>query len=220
MDLAAAVADDLLRPEVLAGEDPETWRWGADRAVTVLDRARVLLLAAAAVVVAVDVDAIDPAEGGRGGRRAVADDRAVTFDLARVCAFVRGGCVLVGESPVASEDGGWEGAVGAVGFAGVDIDLDVGLVSLVVLRAVGLVVLGGSAGSLVVLCVTGFRTATVLNRPNTPETGRGLVPAADGFAVVVDGMPLPAPTVPARGRDAIVEPPGFGSLVGDVVLAA
>lgn len=100
--------------------------------------------------------------------------------------------------------------------------MDAGLVSLAVLTAAGLVlvVLDGSAWSLVVLCVTGFRTATVFRRPNTPEVGLLLVPAADGIAVVVDGMPFPAPTVPARVRDAIVEPPDFGSLVGEVVLAA
>jgi hypothetical protein len=229
VDLAAVVVDDRLRDEVLAEvlaeEDPETCRWCADRVVTVLDRPTGLLVAAAAaaavvaVAVVVDVGAIDPAEGGRGGRSTVADVRAVAFDFARECVLVRCGCVLVGVVPVASEGGSWEEA--GEGLEDADIDLDVGLVSLAVLVTVGLVVLDGSAGSLVVLCVTGFRTATVFRRPNTPEVGRLLVPAAaDGIAVVVDGMPFPAPTVPARVRDAIVEPPGLGSLVGDVVLAA
>lgn len=111
VDLAADIVDDRLRTEVLAEEDPETCRWCADRVVRVLDRPTGLLLAApaavaAAVVVVVDVEAIDPAEGGRGGRRTVAGVRAVAVDFARVCAFVRVGCVLVGEVPVASEDGG------------------------------------------------------------------------------------------------------------------
>lgn len=225
VDRAAVVVDERHRPEGLAEVEPGAWRWGADRAVTVLDRATGFLLAAVAVVAVVEVEAKEPAEGGRGGRRTVADERAVTVDFARVCALVRVDCVLAGEIPVASDDGGWVGAVGE-GLADWDIDLDVGLVSLVVLMAVGLVALGGSAGSLVVLCVGGFRTATVLSRPNTPETGKGLVPAADGFAaavvlvvVVDDGRPLPAPTVPARVRvrGAMTEPSGFGSLVGDVV---
>lgn len=232
VDLAAVVVDDRLRAEVLAEvlaeEDPETCRWCADRVVIVLDRPTGLLVAAAAaavvvvaVAVVVDVEAIDPAEGGRGGRRTVADVRAVAFDFARACVFVRCGCVLDRVVPVAASRGGsWEEA--GEGFEDADIDLDVGRVSLAVLVAVGLVVLDGSAWSLVVLCVTGFRTATVFRRPKTPEAGRLLVPAAaaDGIAVVVDGMPFPAPMVPARVRDATVEPPGLGNLVGDVVLAA
>lgn len=231
VDLAAVVVDDRLRAEVLAEvlaeEDPETCRWCADRVVMVLDRPTGLLVAAAAdavvvvaVAVVVDVEAIDPAEGGRGGRRTVADVRAVAFDFARACVFVRCGCVLVGVVPVASGGGSWEEA--GEGFEDADIDLDAGLVSLAALVAVGLVVLDGSAWSLAAICVTGFRTATVFRRPNTPEVGRLLVPAAaaDGIAVVVDGMPFPAPMVPARVRDATVEPPGLGSLVGDVVLAA
>lgn len=49
-----------------------------------------------------------------------------------------------------------------------------------------------------------------------PEVGLLLVPAA-----AADGMPLALPAVPARVRVAIEEPPGgFGSLLGDVFLAA
>lgn len=54
------------------------------------------------------------------------------------------------------------------------------------------------------------------DRPNMPEVGLLLVPAA-----AADGMPLALPAVPARVRVAIEEPPGgFGSLLGDVFLAA
>lgn len=52
-------------------------------------------------------------------------------------------------------------------------------------------------------------------RPNMPEVGLLLVPAAAA------GMLLAFPAVPARVRVAIGGPPGgFGSLLGDVFLAA
>lgn len=54
------------------------------------------------------------------------------------------------------------------------------------------------------------------DRPNMPEVGLLFVPAA-----AADGMLLPFPAVAARVRVAIEEAPGgFGSLLGDVVLAA
>lgn len=180
------------------------------------------LLPAVVVAVAVlGVDDIDPADGGRGGRKTVALVRAVAVDFARVCVFVRCSCVLVGEVVaagfVSADDGEWEEAVGeglekvGEGLDGADIDLDAGLVSLPVLMGAGLVVLDGSAWSLAVLCAEGFRTATPVERPYMPEVGRLLGPA-------VVGRPFPWPVVPARARVAMVEPPGFGSLLGDVVL--
>lgn len=81
--------------------------------------------------------------------------------------------------------------------------------------------MANSAGSATSLRVTGLRIVVVLERarPNMPELGLLLVPVA--AVVVVDGMLLPAPVVPERVRvavaAAVVEGPGFGSLLGDKV---
>lgn len=130
-------AADLFVKEV----GPETFRWVvvvvvavAERAVTVLDRAGGFLLAAVvAVVVAVgavvvDVEgAWDPADGGRGGRRTVAAVSDVADDFARVCVDL----MLAVFGDVVSEAEGREEVVG-------ESLEEAGLVSLVVLMAVGL----------------------------------------------------------------------------------
>lgn len=82
-DLAAFVDAALLRDDAFdVGTD--AWRRWPDRATVVLDRPTGLLFAVVAVVVVVEVEATDPADGGRGGRRTVAEFRAVADDFARM----------------------------------------------------------------------------------------------------------------------------------------
>lgn len=59
------------------------------------------LLVAVAVVVAVEAETIDPADGGRGGRRLVAGVNDVAANLVRECLTVTGDSVLVVETEVA-----------------------------------------------------------------------------------------------------------------------
>lgn len=187
------------------------------------------------MVVVVEVVATDPADGGRGGRRTVAEFRAVAEDFARMCVVVRGDAVLAGDGVdvlvggVALEgEGRGEGREGVVGDGsaeagavfGVDIDFVGGRINLLVVMGAGLVLFEGSGCSAAVACVVAFLVAMLSERPNMPEVGLLLVPAA-AAAAAADGMPLAFPAVPARVRVAIEEPPGgFGSLLGDVFLAA
>lgn len=93
------MADAVLRTEVLATEDAETWLDCAARGFTVLARPSGRLLAAVIVVAFVEAEPVDPAEGGRGGRSEFAEAREVTVDFPRACAVVRGesGLLVVGE---------------------------------------------------------------------------------------------------------------------------
>lgn len=157
-DLAAFVDAALPRDDALdAGTD--AWRRWVDRATVVLDRPIGLLLAAVAVVVVVEVDATDPADGGRGGRRTVAEFRAVADDFARMCVVVRGDSVLAGDGDdvfvggvalkgEGREGEGREGVVGDgsedAGLEDVDIDFVGGRISLLVVMGAGLAFFEGS----------------------------------------------------------------------------
>ena len=155
-DLAACVDAALPRADAF-DEGADAWRRWADRvAAVVLDRPMGLLLAAVAVVVLVEVDVTDPADGGRGGRRTVAEFRAVADDFARMCVGLRGDAVLAGEGDVVVFGGvalkgeGREGVVGdgseEVG-AGLEVDIDFvgGRISLLVVMGAGLALFEGSA---------------------------------------------------------------------------
>lgn len=159
-DLAAVVDAALLRADVLdAGTD--AWRRWVDRVTVVLDRPIGLLLAAVAVVVVVEVEATDPADGGRGGRRMVAEFSAVADDFARMCVFVRGDAVPAGEGDDFAVGGvalkgegregeGREGVVGddsedaVAGLEEADIDFVDGRISLLVVMGAGLALFEGS----------------------------------------------------------------------------
>lgn len=231
-DLAAFVDAALPRADALeVGTD--AWRRWPDRATVVLDRPTGLLFAVVAVVVVVEVEATDPADGGRGGRRTVAEFRAVADDFARMCVVVRGDAVrgdavLAGDGDdvvvggVALKGDGREGVVGdgseepGAGLEEEDIDFVAGRISLLVAMGAGLVLFEGSGCSAAGACVVGFLAAMLSDRPNMPEVGLLLVPAP-----ATDGIPLALPAVAARVRVAIEETPGgFGSLLGDVFLAA
>lgn len=196
-----------------------------------LDRPIGLLLAAVAVVAVVEVEATDPADGGRGGRRTVAEFRAVAEDFARMCVVVRGDSTPAGEGDVVVFGGvalkgeGREGVVGDgseeadAGFEEVDIAFVDGRTSLlVVVMGACLALFEGSGCSVAVacVCIAGFLAAMLSERPKMPDVGLLLVPAA-----AADGMPLAFPAVAARVRVAIGGAGwGFGSLLGDVFLAA
>lgn len=198
-----------------------------------LDRPIGLLLAAVAAVAVVEVEATDPADGGRGGRRTVAAFSAVADDFARMCVFVRvdaflageGDDVLVGGVALKGEGREGEGREGVVGDGSADAGADLdeveidfvgGRISLLVVMGAGLALFEGSGCSGAVACVAGFLAAILSDRPNMPEVGLLLVPVP-----AADGMPLALPAVAARVRVAIEEAPGgFGSLLGDVFLAA
>lgn len=231
-DLAAFVDAALPRADALeVGTD--AWRRWPDRATVVLDRPTGLLFAVVAVVVVVEAEATDPADGGRGGRRTVAEFRAVADDLARMCVVVRGDAVrgdavFAGDGDgvvvggVALKGDGREGVVGdgseeaGAGLEEEDIDFVAGRISLLVAMGAGLVRFEGSGCSAAGACVVGFLAAMLSDRPNMPEVGLLLVPAP-----AAEGMPLALPAVAARVRVAIEETPGgFGSLLGDVFLAA
>lgn len=227
-DLAAFVEAALPRAEALdVGAD--SWRrWPERVAAMVLARLMGFLLAAVVVVLAVEVEVTEPADGGRGGRRTVAEFRAVADDFARICVVVRCDAVRAGEGDVVVFGGvtlegeGREGVVGdgseevGAGLEEVDIDLAGGRISLLVVIGAGLVLFEGSACSGPAACVVGFRAARLSDRPNMPDVGLLLVPEA-----TADGMPLALPAVAARVRVAIEVPPGgFGSLLGDVLPAA
>lgn len=140
-------------------------------------------------VVEVEVVVVDAAEGGRGGRRTVADVRAVAEDLARACAVLRSFEAVVEvevegrpEAVIGREDGG-------TGLAGPDIEFDDGLVVAVLAPFLTGCVAGGSG-----LRLGGLRTATVFDLPNTPDKGLpevavvvemadGLVEAEGGFII-------------------------------------
>lgn len=231
-DLAVFVDAALPRADAFeVGTD--AWRRWPDRATVVLDRPTGLLFAVVAVVVVVEADAIDPADGGRGGRRTVAEFRAVADDFARICVVVRGDAVrgdavLAGDGDdvvfggVALKGDGREGVVGdgseeaVAGLEEVDVDFVAGRTSLLVAMGAGLVLFEGSGCSAAGACVVGFLAAMLSDQPNMPEVGLLFVPAP-----AAEGMPLALPTVAARVRVAIEETPGgFGSLLGDVFLAA
>lgn len=230
-NLAAFVDAALPRADAL-DEVADAWRRWAERvAAVVLERPMGFLLAAVVVVAVVEVDITDPADGGRGGRRTVAEFRAVADDFARMCVVVRGDAVLAGEGDVVVFGGvalkgeglegeGREGVVGdgseevCAGLDEVDMDFVGGRISLLVVIGAGLALFEGSAWSAPAACVTGFLAAMLSDPLNMPEVGLLLVPAA-----AADGMPLLLPAVAARVRVAIGAPPGgFGSLLGEVVL--
>lgn len=227
-DLAALVDAALPRADVLE-DGMDAWRRWLDRATVVLDRPNGFLLAAVAVVAVVEVEATEPADGGRGGRRTVAEFRAVAEDFARMCVVLRGDSTLAGEGDVvvfggvALEGEGREGVVGSgseeadAGFEEVDIAFVDGRTSLLVaVMGAGLALFEGSGCSAAGACVVGFLAAMLSGRPNMPDVGLLLVPAA-----AADGMPLAFPAVAARVRVAIGGAGwGFGSLLGDVFLAA
>lgn len=180
------------------------------------------------MVLVVEVEVTEPADGGRGGRRTVAELRAVAEDFARMCVVVRCGAARAGEGDVAAFGGvtlegeGREGVVGegseevGAGLEEAGIDFVDGRASLLVVMGAGLALLEGSACSGPVACVAGFLAARLSDRPNMPDVGLLLVPEA-----AADGMPLALPAVAARVRVAIEVPPGgFGSLLGDVLPAA
>lgn len=141
---------------------------------------------------------------------------------------VRGDAVLAGDGDdvvvggVALKGDGREGVVGdgseepGAGLEEEDIDFVGGRISLPVAMGAGLVLFEGSGCSAAGACVVSFLAAMLSARPNMPEVGLLLVPAP-----ATDGMPLALPAVAARVRVAIEETPGgFGSLLGDVFLAA
>lgn len=180
-----------------------------------LARPIVCLVFAVAVVVVVD---FEPAEGGRGGRRVVAEVREVAFDLVRSCSVVRGGSGFAGRvfevADVGRVDDGREAEIGEI----LEVEIiDTGLESLDVVdigRGRATPALG--ACSATVDCVEVLGAATVLDllRPNIPDIGLLLVLAA----VVPDGGWIPLPSVPVRDLVAVEEAaPGLGSLLGDIV---
>lgn len=161
-------------------------------------------------MVVVDVDAIDPAEGGRGGCKVVVEVNEVAIDFGR-------GCVVRGDIGLAADDARVEvvvpGAGGRDEVVGESFDreddMDFGLVSLVAVdNEVGRAGFGGSASSPVVTCVVGLRVAAEFerDRPKMPE-----------FGLLLATAPLPpAPAVPARALVAVAAPPSLGSLLGDM----
>lgn len=205
----------MLRAEVLATEDAETWRCCAARVVTVLARPSGRLLAAVAVafVALVEAEPVDPAEGGRGGRNEVVEAKEVADDIARVCAIVRGDCGLAVEGEakfvglleeVPLEDGGKD-SDGTI--------IDLGRVNLIAVVGIRRMLFGGSAPFLATLSVGDGRAATGFDRlgPKIPEFGLLLVLVVEVVAVL-----LPAAEGPARVRAAaILEAPGLGNLLGD-----
>lgn len=85
----------------LAEEVADGWRWWDARAATALARPTGRLLVAVVFVVVVDVEATDPADGGRGGRRVVAEVNDVAVDLVRECCAVTGDSGFVVDAEVA-----------------------------------------------------------------------------------------------------------------------
>lgn len=168
---------------------------------------RLLVVVAATDAMFVDVEAIDPAEGGRGGRRVVVDvnEVAIDFGRGRVVRGNNGFAVEVVEAEGVGPRGEGREEVVGEGFGMEDIDF--GLIILVLVVMVGRAGFEGSAAASV-FSVAGLRVFTVLERfkPNIPEFGLLLV------AVV----PAAGPVVPARGLVVVNGPPGFGSLLGDM----
>lgn len=157
----------------------------------------------------VDVEVIDPAEGGRGGRRVVVDDNEVAIDFGRG-RVVRGDSGLAVEVVEAEGVGPrGEGREEVVGESFGTEEMDFGLINLVLVVMVGRAGFEGSAASSAVFSVADLRVATVLERfrPNIPEFGLLLVVVA----------PPTGPAVPARGLVVVNGPPGFGSLLGDML---
>lgn len=108
-----------------------------------------LLLAAVAVVLAVEVEVTEPADGGRGGRRTVAEFRAVADDFARMWAVVRWDAFRAGEGEVVVFGGvtlEGEGREGVVGDGSEEFGPGlVGRISLLVVMGAGLALFEGSA---------------------------------------------------------------------------
>lgn len=139
----------------------------------------------------------------------------------RACVFATGDCGFGVEVVAVVEAPGRDEVVG-MSFGAEDMDL--GLISLLDVD-IGRTVLAGSGCSAASVCVAGLRAAMLLDRsrPKMPEFGLLLVPAIV-VAVEVEGIPLRAPVVPARGRvvvavavAVIAEDPNFGSLLGELV---
>lgn len=192
--------------DALADGGLDAGSWRAER-VVVLERPMGRLFAAV-----VEVEAIDPADGGRGGRRVVACVRDVAWDLVRACVFATGDCGLVE-------------AVGGTNLLGAE-DIDLGLVNLLDV-VVGRRFFACSGCFSALFCGTVLWAAMLFDRsrPNIPELGLLLAPVVVVVLVDVEGMPLRAPIVPARVRVAAPvvvvvvvadeEPPNFGSLLGE-----
>jgi hypothetical protein len=154
---AALVEAALPRAEAL-DDGADAWRMWADRAAAVVfERVMGFLVAVVSVVVFVEVDVTEPADGGRGGRRTGAEFRAVTDDFARMCMVVRVDAALAGDGEaailggVALEGEGREGVVGdgseeaGACLEGVDMVFGGGRISLLVVMGAGLALFVGSA---------------------------------------------------------------------------
>lgn len=137
----------LLRTEVLATEDAETWRCCAARVFTVLTRPSGRLLAAVAVVTVVEARSVDPAEGGRVGRNEVVELREATVDCARVCAVARGDCGLLVEGEARFIEVLEEGRADSGGNDCDGAIIDLGRDSLELVNGMRRVVLVGSVPS-------------------------------------------------------------------------
>lgn len=204
---------DALRAEALfVGDKAGACSWRTERAWG-LRRPRGRLLAAVAVVVVVEAEAVEPTDGGRGGRKVVELVRAVAWDFARVCVLVGGGCGL-GVVVVVVEGPGLEARLDA-SLVGAE-DMDLGLVSLLDMER-GRAGLVGAGFAVVSFCVVaGLRVVVVAvlldrSRPKMAECGLLLVPEA--AVVEVEGIAVRA-VVAVAVLEA--EVPNLGSLLGEL----
>lgn len=207
------VVDALGAEALLVGDKAGACSWRTERAWG-LRRPRGRLLAAVAVVVVVEAEAVEPADGGRGGRKVVELVRAVAWDFARVCVLVGGGCGLgVVVVVVVVEGPGLEARLDA-SLVGAE-DMDLGLVSLLDMER-GRAGLVGAGCAVVSFCVVaGLRAVVAVlldrSRPKMAECGLLLVPEA--AVVEVEGIPVRAVVVVAVLE---AEAPNLGSLLGEL----
>lgn len=208
------VVDARRAEDLLVGDKAGACSWRTERAWG-LRRPRGRLLAAVAVVVVVEAEAVEPADGGRGGRKVVELVRAVAWDFARVCVLVGGGCGLgVVVVVVVVEGPGLEARLDA-SLVGAE-DMDLGLVSLLDMER-GRAGLVGAGCSVVSFCVVaGLRVVVVAvvldrSRPKMAECGLLLVPEA--AVVEVEGIAVRA-VVAVAVLEA--EAPNLGSLLGEL----
>lgn len=217
-------ADEAFSATVLVDDETEACSWRTER-LLVLKRPTGRLLAAVAVVVVVDVEAVDPTDGGRGGRRVVVLVRDVAWDFVRACVLVTGDRGLAIDVVAVVVEGPGRDAIVDASLVGAE-DMDLGLVSLLDMVG-GRTVLAGSACSAASFCFAGLRVGMLLDRsrPKMPEFGLLLEPEV--VVVDVEGIPVRAPVVPARVRVAVAavaavddEGPNFGSLLGELSLVS